>query len=276
MQHPFSVLKTDYSQLLALMVVKPSVRGVVDHVARKLLQSENRAHYDPVTAAIGVPVVFIAPSFEREGASDFTKNPAQGWPLHSTSRIIPHNGPFPTWYAAAIAAYKIDGLQAVGAGNWTWEHVCYYGEALNGWGYRDQHHMHTPYLWAGSNIQVPGKYVEDGKFDASHMDTQLGMILVARRMAELEPSLDLPRAEIPIPPPTPTGVAAEPDGDTKFVQTAINELGYTPALEVDGNYGRRTARAVEQFQDSYGIHVDGIAGPETIAALRKALAENKP
>jgi lysozyme family protein len=171
------------------MVVREECRHLVDEVAVKLIG--NKPRYQPVTNAIGIPVIFIGPSFEREGSSNFNLNPAQGWPLHSTSKIIPHNGPFPNWFSAAIAAYKIDGLDKVGLSNWTWELLCYYGEKLNGFGYRDWHKMHTPYLWGGANIQTIGKYGHDGEFNSSLMDPQLGMIPVARRMVELEPSLAL-------------------------------------------------------------------------------------
>lgn len=269
MQHPFDALKGEYTHLLSVMQVREECRHLVDEVAVKLVGYKTR--YQPVTDAIGVPSLFIGPSFEREGSSNFNLNPAQGWPLHSTSKIIPHNGPFPNWFTAAIAAYKIDGLDKVGAGNWTWELICYYGEKLNGFGYRDAHHMHSPYLWGGTNIQMPGKYVSDHDFDPSKMDGQLGVIPLARRMLELDPSLALPAVPYVPAPPISSGIAAEPESDAKWVQSAINTLGYTPPLDVDGNYGRATSRAVAQFQRSYGLEVDGLVGPKTTAALRTAL-----
>lgn len=269
MQHPFSLLKPEYTGLLSAMVVREECRHLVDQVAVKLVGYKTR--YQPVTDAIGVPILFIGPSFEREGSSNFNLNPAQGWPLHSTSKIIPHNGPFPNWFSAAIAAYKIDGLDKVGASNWTWEMICYYGEKLNGFGPRDVHHMHTSYLWGGTNIQTRGKYVRDGVFDPNEMDEQLGMMPVARRMLELDPSLALPAVPYVPTPPIASGVAPEPDCDTKWVQTSINTLGYMPPLDVDGSYGRDTSRAVQQFQRSYGIEVDGLVGAKTVAALRTAL-----
>lgn len=269
MKHPFEVLKPEYSQLLSAMVIRPECRGAVDHLAVKLIGLKSR--YEPVTAANGVPVVFIAPSFQREASSDFTKNPAQGWPLTSISRIIPHNGPFRTWLAAAIAAYHLNGLDQIGAGNWTWELICFYGELFNGFGYRDFHHMHSPYLWGGTNIQMRGKYVEDGKFDPGHMDEQLGMIPVARRMAEIDPSLALSASAV-IPPPIHSGIAdADSGADTMFVQDAMNRLGWQPPLRVDGSYGNKTKMAVQHFQRSFDLKVD-FAGPETISALRAAIA----
>ena len=145
MKHQFEVLRPDYSQLLTAMVIRKECREAVDHAAVKLLGYKTR--YEPVSAANGVPIVFIAASFEREASSNFTKNPAQGSPLTVISRIIPHNGPFRTWFDAAIAGYHLNGLDQVGAGNWTWELMCFYGELFNGMGYRDFHHMHSPYLW---------------------------------------------------------------------------------------------------------------------------------
>lgn len=273
MQHPFEVLKPEYAHLLSVMAVREECRRSVDTVAARLLGYKSR--YQPVTDAIGVPVIFIGPSFEREGSSNFNLNPAQGWPWRSTSKIIPHNGPFPSWFAAALAAYRIDGLDQVGAGNWTWELLCYFGEKLNGFGYRDNYRMHTPYLWGGTNIQMPGKYIRDHDFDPYLMDTQLGIMPVARRMVELDPSLALPRTLYVPSPPIASGIAGEPDSGAKWVQETINAFGYTPPLETDGNYGRHTANAVMQFQRSYGLEADGLAGPKTIAALKTALAGAK-
>ena len=269
MPHPFDALKAEYTHLLSAMVVRPECQKMVDEIAVKLVGYKTR--YQPVTDAIGVPVLFIGPSFEREGSSNFALNPAQGWPLHSTSKIIPHNGPFPNWFSAAIAAYKIDGLDKVGAGNWTWELICFYGEKLNGFGYRDEHHMHSPYLWGGTNIQTRGKYTKDDEFDSSVMDPQLGIMPLAKRMLELDASLALPAVPYVPAPPIASGMASEPESGTKWVQTTINTLGYTPPLTVDGSFGRDTCRAVEQFQRSYGLDVDGVVGANTVAGLRAAL-----
>jgi lysozyme family protein len=270
MQHPFTALKGEYAGLLSAMAIRPECVKVVDEVAAKLLACKSR--YQEVTNVDGVPVVYIGPCFEREADNNFTKNPAQGWPLHSVSKIIPHNGPFPDWKSAAIAAYRLNGLDKVGAGAWTWELICFYGELFNGMGYRDVHHMHSPYLWGGTNIQSKGKYVADGKFDPGVMDTQLGIIPLGRRMAQLDPSLALVPVDYVPAPPIHSGIATEPDSDTKWVQTSLNTLGFFPALDADGSYGFWTKFAVERFQYDYGLPVDGLVGSETTAALKKALA----
>jgi hypothetical protein len=55
-------------------------------------------------------------------------------------------------------------------------------------GYRS-HGVNSPYLWAGSNHQEPGKYIADGVWDSSARDTQLGVMPVIMKIVELEPSL---------------------------------------------------------------------------------------
>lgn len=55
------------------------------------------------------------------------------------------------------------------------------------------------------------------------------------------------------------------------VQRALNELGTDPPLAEDGIIGPKSIAAIRAFQESAAIHVDGIAGPETRAALSKAL-----
>jgi peptidoglycan hydrolase-like protein with peptidoglycan-binding domain len=51
------------------------------------------------------------------------------------------------------------------------------------------------------------------------------------------------------------------------LQTTLNMSGAT--LKVDGVFGEHTAEAVKKFQTDHGLHVDGIVGPLTRAALSK-------
>lgn len=76
--------------------------------------------------------------------------------------------------------------------------------------------------------------------------------------------------------PVPQQSASEPvtlgdDGDSvKLVQQALVDFGYT--LDVDGEFGPRTARAVVHFQKASGLLPDGIVGPVTEKALGLARA----
>lgn len=58
--------------------------------------------------------------------------------------------------------------------------------------------------------------------------------------------------------------------NTREVQAALVALGYS--LVVDGKPGPVTKAAIQAFQVSHGLHVDGIVGPKTIEALSAAVA----
>ena len=69
--------------------------------------------------------------------------------------------------------------------------------------------------------------------------------------------------------------AKVPKGGTgtqvKYMQQALIGLGYLFG-SADGKYGSITTEAVRQFQDAYGLSVDGSAGPDTMTSLRNAVS----
>lgn len=57
------------------------------------------------------------------------------------------------------------------------------------------------------------------------------------------------------------------------IQRALNTLGASPPLVMDGKLGPKSVAAVKSFQTAHGLTPDGIAGPKTKTALY--LATNK-
>lgn len=59
------------------------------------------------------------------------------------------------------------------------------------------------------------------------------------------------------------------------LQRRLAALGFNPG-PIDGIRGGKTTSAVKAFQEKYGLVADGIAGPQTMTALKRAEAAPKP
>jgi peptidoglycan hydrolase-like protein with peptidoglycan-binding domain len=60
------------------------------------------------------------------------------------------------------------------------------------------------------------------------------------------------------------------DRKIKDIQTALRRAGYRPG-PIDGKFGPKTLRAVEQFQRNQGLKVDGVVGSMTWRKLQHFL-----
>ncbi len=54
------------------------------------------------------------------------------------------------------------------------------------------------------------------------------------------------------------------------IQTRLGALGFPPSADPEGDYGKATEEAVKAFQQSRGLAVDGLVGPETWRTLVEA------
>ncbi|MBE6788010.1 MAG: spore cortex-lytic enzyme [Ruminococcaceae bacterium] len=61
--------------------------------------------------------------------------------------------------------------------------------------------------------------------------------------------------------------------EVKKIQTALRDKGYFTS-QIDGIFGTKTKRAVENFQKDHGLTVDGIAGKNTLKALGVSGSDN--
>lgn len=271
MKHFFEQLRPGIEADLAAMKIRPDRIAEIDRAAMKLVRLYQAGQYADVPASTGIPVAWIAASFEREATSNFSRSPAQGDPWDRVSTHVPKGrGPFASWAAAARDAYHLNGLDRVGAANWTWALAYYYAEFFNGFGYRDFHRMRSPYVIGGTNLQTSGKYVADGVFDGATMDSQIGVLPLMMRMAELCPAVTVPgtwpfpepmmlvRAPATVPPPSPVV-----GFDVRAIQRALNAKGFGP-LVVDGSFGRRTSGALREFEASAGLTADGLLDRTTV------------
>lgn len=284
MQHPYKILEPEYERRLSALKITRQ-REVHNRAVAILKRPEVIRNFQPVQAELGIPMVWMICSFERESGLDFRTSPAQGDRWDRVSVNVPRGaGPFKSFTAAAIWSYKHDGVQNNSA-PWSWPYMSWKWEGFNGFGPRD-HGRVSGYNFSGTDQYDPpsgagGKYVSDGHWSPGAVDQQLGCVPLALELVRLEPVLGLdefvptfPTPDIdPVIPVTPT-----PDGiggkTTKGLQEALNGLHVegTP-LVVDGSYGRRTRNTVRAFQAANGLEADGLAGPRTWQAIVKATGE---
>lgn len=148
---------------------------------------KNRERYEFVSGVTGVPWDVIGVIHYRESSGDFAGVLHNGQKIIGTGKkttLVPKGrGPFSTWEAAAIDALMNCAPFAGKNEDWSIAGTLDILERYNGLGYRNKG-LPSPYLWAGTDQYVMGKYVADGKYDPHHVDTQLGVAPILMKLRE--------------------------------------------------------------------------------------------
>jgi hypothetical protein len=114
----------------------------------------------------------------------------------------------------------------------------------------------------------------------------IGLKLVANRekiaqaWGQIAPAIEAVRKNYPaikdlIEDIVPGAMTPEPQSySVDWLQESLNTLGATPQLEVDGEYGEATKKAVRDYQDDHPpLVIDGWAGVATQASIYEELAK---
>ncbi len=165
-------------------VVRPARLGEVEVVVDRILV--NRARYEKVSGWTGVPWFVIASLHNMESGGSFARHLHEGSSLNGRTKYLPKgrplkgNPPF-TWEESAVDALQYDRMDQV-----NWESLVeslYACERYNGTGYLDHHReVPSPYLWAGTSLEVDGKYVGDRKWDPKARSGQIGVAAIWKQM----------------------------------------------------------------------------------------------
>lgn len=174
--------------------------------------------YKNLEAKTGVPAAMLMVINEREQSGRLTGHLHNGDPLTARTRHVPAGRPVAgsppfTFEASALDAIHYEHLDLIKV--WTIPVALWFLEQYNGLGYAYKN-LPSPYLWGGTNIQKPGKYISDGVFDPTVMDSQPGCAPLLAALFTLDPALRFPSLAAPIPdhvpvrppPPAPTPVPA--------------------------------------------------------------------
>lgn len=155
----------------------------------------NKSTYLPISAETNVPWFVIGIIHTREAGSppNFRCVLHNGEAIVGTgrrTRLVPAGrGPFQTFKDAAVDALTLEHYTNIKwADGWGPEHVAFVLEKFNGFGYR-AHGIPSPYLWGSTTVQKRGKYVSDGHYDPSAMDTQIGGMALLKELMALDPTI---------------------------------------------------------------------------------------
>ncbi|HEY0185683.1 MAG TPA: hypothetical protein VGC09_23010 [Rhodopila sp.] len=178
------LLLDDYAGMWAAAKPRDDTLKQAQLAAGEIIQSMGR--YQAVSDATGVPAWWIGCIHQRESSGSFACHLHNGDPLAVRTVHVPvgrplrGNPPF-TWEQSAIDALTMRGLHA---GDWSIPTALRQAEAYNGMGYRNRG-MRSPYVWGGTTLQQPGKYVADHVWDATAIDKQIGVAALMQILASL-------------------------------------------------------------------------------------------
>lgn len=146
-----------------------------------------RGTYELVQKHTGVPWDVIGVIHYRESSLNFSGVLHNGEKIIGTGKktsLVPKGrGPFNTWEQAAIDALMNVHPYAGKNTDWSIAGTLDILERYNGLGYRNKG-LPSPYLWAGTDQYVKGKYVKDGVYDPNHVDQQLGVAPILMKLRE--------------------------------------------------------------------------------------------
>ena len=139
----------------------------------KTIFNQNKAKYQAVEAATGVPAELVCAIHWRESDCNFNTYLHNGQPLGKRTTEVPVGKIFTDWTAAAIDAIKSKAFyKNVKANDIKSQYE--FAERYNGTGYRTRG-ITSPYVWSGTNKYTKGKFTSDGHFDSNYVDTQVGV-----------------------------------------------------------------------------------------------------
>lgn len=269
-----------------------------ENIAKRIIA--NKSKYETVSKSVGyIPWWLIGCLHNMESGMSFNGHASNGDPLSARTRQVPKGEPRDmgeppyTWEETAISIYrqKKGGLNylGLGAGIDSIIEALHFAQAFNGFGYEEGAGRATvppsssPYLWAGTNQYVQGKYVSDGRFDSRAVSAQIGVATIMKKLQSLgvemfdsivvsETPLVYKPVALPIKWHSQGYLSYGSHGDDVFtLSCALSGLGFLDVREIGYDFDNEIKQAVLACQKEFLLEVDGIVGGETKTAIANAL-----
>jgi lysozyme family protein len=234
----------EYERLFKTAVIKKECYPEVDKYIDKIVA--NKASYEEVGTALGIPWYFIGMIHCMEAGLNFKSHLHNGDPLTARTVQVPAGRPVAgqppfDWKTSATDALVYEKFDKIN--DWSLGSMLYNLERYNGIGYRNAKiNINSPYLWSYSSNYTAGKYAADGKYDPKLVSKQCGAAVLLRRLFERQ---IIPGGEIDL-------------------NTQIKNIGE----EVKYNMSSVTADNAFQLQKLLNaagrvVRVDGLSGKNT-------------
>jgi len=183
----FEPMRMGYGALWDRAEVKEQFENTLETVCKRI--EAHRKDYEAIEARCKVPWFMIAALHSRESDLNFQTHLHNGDPLSNYTYHVPagrpkvgHGPPF-TFAESAADALSMPAHGFSNVTRWSVERMLYGEENYNGWGYiRLQEN--SPYVWALTSVQEPGKYVADGVFSRAAWDYQPGCAAIMKTLGE--------------------------------------------------------------------------------------------
>ncbi len=197
--YTYAALKNDYSEHWAKLEINANKLSQFQAAAHKI--TAGMAVYKSLETQTGIPWYFIGLLHYRESDCNFHTHLHNGDSLNARTYHVPAGRPRTGSPPFTFEFSALDALSDYKGQDWTKEtieKISFNSERFNGFGYR-MHGVPSAYLYAGTNQYIRGKYVSDGVWSASTVDTQLGCmgilkIILATNATIAAPTLAQPAA----------------------------------------------------------------------------------
>lgn len=187
-----TALAVEYNSLFESAVVLATRKREIERTISRIALSVET--YLSVSATLGVPWFVVGIFHALEASLAWDKHLHNGDPLTARTVRVPQGRPRQgeppfSWEESAVDALRLHALDAVDL--WSVARTCYELERYNGFGYRSRQ-VRSPYLWAGSQHYVSGKYIKDGVWSPTAVSQQIGgaVLLKAAMLLGIETEVD--------------------------------------------------------------------------------------
>jgi lysozyme family protein len=175
----------------AMTINAGRVQGFTDEAQFAI---KNKVTYAVLESKTRVPWQMLACIHRRESDANFNTYLGNGQSLAIKTTEVPiGRGPFTgpnAFVDGAVDAITIEGWGSIS--DWRLEKQLYYMLLFNGVGSENWGHP-SSYIWGGTNIQQPGKWISDHIWSSTVMDPQPGCAPLLWMIAKLDPSVAFTR-----------------------------------------------------------------------------------